>query len=275
MILNNIQHILESTKHLSKLLGYKKIFNLIFNYFFRLNKKNVSKDEYRDIFIQNLTDPSFKGTVLTCDIFHELQNFYGKMSISRRYIPVPIQKAYFGVGFSELNFLDERLNEIVEGLVSGGIINHFIEKMTKSKWNLKDETKYPRKSKLDLNDLSFGFQSCLFLLCISFLVLILELIMGKYFEKFRTKSTNPRSIYVADKDLINLYTTLTSIVIRGKFRPFKIKRKNRHFAKMRNQATNSFNDLFGQKIEHEYINEDDNVDHVVAEFLHYIIEDFE
>jgi hypothetical protein len=93
----------------------------------------------------------------------------------KRFVPIPITKIYFAMGFDDLNIWAERFEEIIEGLISGGIINFLVEKMTKSKWNLLKIQERSEKIVLNLSHLGFGFQICFFALYTALLVFILEL----------------------------------------------------------------------------------------------------
>lgn len=102
----------------------------------------------------------------------------------KRFVPVPITKSYYAVGFSYENLWNERLEEIIEGLISGGIINFHLEKYTKSKWNVMDQNIETEKVVLNMSHLGFGFQICFFLLYLAFLVFLVELMTLKITKKF-------------------------------------------------------------------------------------------
>jgi len=92
-----------------------------------------------------------------------------------RFISIPITKIYYAIGFDDLNIWAERFNEIIDGLISGGIINNILERMTKSKWNLmKVNEGESEKIVLNLSHLGFGFQICFCALYAALVIFILE-----------------------------------------------------------------------------------------------------
>jgi hypothetical protein len=103
--------------------------------------------------------------------------YYSESSLPKRFVPVPISKSYYAVGFSFPNLWNERLLEIVEGLVTGGIVNYHLEKFTKSKWSSMDNKFDSRRVVLNLSHLGFGFQICFFALYAAFLVFCVELMV--------------------------------------------------------------------------------------------------
>jgi len=143
----------------------------------RLNEKFLPFEDFFEIYIHNLSNPSFTGTVLTCDLEHELNIHFTQIQMPKRFVPIPITKIYYAIGFDDLNIWDERFHEIIEGLISGGIINYILEKMTKSKWNLMKVQSESEKIVLNLSHLGFGFQICFFALYAAFVIFILEFLV--------------------------------------------------------------------------------------------------
>lgn len=93
----------------------------------------------------------------------------------KRFVSVPITKIYYAIGFDDLNIWAERFHEIIDGLISGGIINFILEKMTKSKWNLmKVNEGESKKIVLNLSHLGFGFQICFCAFYAALVIFILE-----------------------------------------------------------------------------------------------------
>ena len=142
-----------------------------------MNVKIVPTKQYIEIYTENLTDPSFTGTVLTCDVEHKLHNFFREISMPSRFVATPITKSPYGIGFQHPNLWAERFNEIVEGLVTGGILNYFLERMTKSKWNLMNTSDDGEKVVLNMSHLGFGFQICFYFLYVALVVFIFEMIV--------------------------------------------------------------------------------------------------
>ncbi|KAL7017485.1 hypothetical protein ACKWTF_010395 [Chironomus riparius] len=246
-------------------LHIKKVINL--------STKVVSNTEFINIYYENLTDPSFTGTILTCDLEHKMSNFYRQIAMPERFVPTSFGKSYYGIGFQYPNLWAERFNEIVEGLVTGGIMNFYIERMTKSKWNQMEANDHSEKTMLDMTNLSFCFQICFFLLYLSFVLFIFELIVnwtGKFLERFRTVKDSKIGISIVNKDFINSYATLTSIITKGNF----ISESNM-MALIESQSSQSFNALFGRKVELTEADVTEYVDGIVVDFLQYIIEDHE
>jgi len=76
------------------------------------------------------------------------------------------------------NLWNERLQEIIEGFITGGIVNLHLERFTKSKWNLEKNDFETEKVVLNLSHLGFGFQICFFMTYAAFLVFLGELIVN-------------------------------------------------------------------------------------------------
>jgi len=152
---------------------FKTFFQIIPN-IFSLNEIFVPSQEYSDIYFDNLTDPSFRGTILTCDLEHALNIFYSKTPMPKRFVPIPISSSFYGVGFEYDNIFAERFDEIIQGLVTGGIMKHIVEKMTKSKWNMMEVHVKTEKVVLNLSHLGFGFQICFYALFTALVAFILE-----------------------------------------------------------------------------------------------------
>jgi len=125
--------------------------------------------------MENISDPLFTGTVLTCDIEHEMNIFYTQTPIPKRFVTTPITKSFYAIGFLYPNLWNERLQEIIEGFITGGIINFHLERFTKSKWNLEENHFETEKVVLNLSHLGFGFQICFFMIYAAFLVFLGEL----------------------------------------------------------------------------------------------------
>lgn len=140
-----------------------------------LDIEYVPWDVYTKIYTENITDPLFKGTILTSDIDHAMSIFYSETPYPKRYIPIPITKSFYSFGFLFPNLWDERLQEMISKFITGGIINYFLESMTKSKWNLMQPDLESEKVILSLKHLGFGFQICFFSAYIAFLTFLGEL----------------------------------------------------------------------------------------------------
>jgi uncharacterized membrane protein len=92
----------------------------------------------------------------------------------KRFVPVPLSNSFYGIGFEYENLFAERFDEIIQGLVAGGIMKYIVEKMTKSKWNMMDIHVKSEKIVLNMNHLGFGFQICFFTIFAALVVFILE-----------------------------------------------------------------------------------------------------
>lgn len=97
------------------------------------------------------------------------------MPIARRFVPVPLTKSYYAMAFVYQNLWNERLQEIIDRLISGGIIDHFLNRKLNSRWNLMPREFQSEKVILNLTHLGFGFQICFFVLYGSLLVFFGEL----------------------------------------------------------------------------------------------------
>jgi len=140
----------------------------------------VSNPDYREIYFSKLFDSTFKGTILTCDIEHALNIYYSRVRMPIRFVSIPITSSYYAFGFLYPNLWNERLQEIISGLINGGIINYYLDIYTKSKWNLNLDDIESEKIVLNLSHLGFGFQICFFLLYIALVVFIIELIFKRF-----------------------------------------------------------------------------------------------
>ena len=98
------------------------------------------------------------------------------MPITSRFIPSPITKSYYAFGFMYPNLWNERLNEIISDLITGGFVNYHLEKMTKSKWNLMQAQFETENVVLNLHHLGFGFQICLIFAYLAFLTFLFEIV---------------------------------------------------------------------------------------------------
>ncbi|CAG9811245.1 unnamed protein product [Chironomus riparius] len=135
----------------------------------------ISEFKYSDIYLENMTDPSFTGTLFSSDLEQALNAFYLDMPISKRFIPTPFTKSYYGIGFLYPNLWSERFNEIISDLITGGFVNYHLEEMTQSKWNLMPSSFEPENIVLNLHHLGFGFQICLIFAYLSFVTFLAEL----------------------------------------------------------------------------------------------------
>lgn len=135
----------------------------------------MSENEYTDIYLENITDPSFTGTIFSSDLEHALNSFHLNMPLHQRTIPTPFSKSYYGIGFLYPNLWNERFSEIVSDLITGGFVNYHLEKMTKSKWNMMQTYFETENVVLNLHHLGFGFQICLILAYLAFVTFLVEI----------------------------------------------------------------------------------------------------
>ena len=133
--------------------------------------------------MKHISNPSFTGTVLTCNIEHQLNIYFSQVPIPKRFIPTPITKSFYAIGFLYPNLWNERLQEIIEGLITGGIINLHMARFTKTKWNLDNNDFEMEKVVLNFSHLGFGFQICFFMIYASFLMFLGELIVFRWNRK--------------------------------------------------------------------------------------------
>lgn len=143
--------------------------------------------------MKNLSDSSFKGTLFTCDINHKLDIvLFGapRHKILSSYV---FPNSYYTLGFFYPNLWNERLSEIIEGLISGGIIKWKLEKWTKWKYKISSAPSENEKIVLNLSHLGFGFQICFFFNYVSFLVFLVELAIGRM-QKIHDHNKKKKSI---------------------------------------------------------------------------------
>lgn len=100
-------------------------------------------------------------------------------------IQSPIPDSQYGFGFVYPNLWQERLQEIMEGLVTGGFINMLFDRYTKSKWNVISNELGMDRTLIDLSHLAFVFQICLIVYYGAFLVFIGELIVKRIMIKVK------------------------------------------------------------------------------------------
>lgn len=113
---------------------------------------------------------------MTCDLEHMLRCFYHELFLPERFVQTPFTKSYYALKFLYPNLWNEKILEIVSGLITGGILNYHLESLTKSQWNIKDKPQ-TQNIVLNLSHLGFGFQICFFLLYGSLLTFMLEFLV--------------------------------------------------------------------------------------------------
>jgi len=228
-----------------------KHFFLILLNNFSLNEVFVSNQEYSDIYFENLTDPSFKGTILTCDLEHALNVLHSKTPMPKRFVTISISSSFYGVGFAYYNIFAERFDEIIQGLVIGGIMKFIVEKMTKSKWNMMDVHVKTEKVVLNFSHIGFGFQICLFALFVTLVAFILEFFVFCIKNRSRviTSHENVRM-------LIKIRAHAQLVKTQGKFDISAL--EELAFGESINQklrgtsavSVNQIDNVFGEKVDH-------------------------
>lgn len=93
------------------------------------------------------------------------------------FISAPIERFYHLFGFYYANLWNERLKEIIEGAISGGIIKRIFETYTKSEWNLAPIGNDSGKLILNFDDLILAFQICLIAFYAAFVIFLIEVIV--------------------------------------------------------------------------------------------------
>ncbi|KAL7013534.1 hypothetical protein ACKWTF_015450 [Chironomus riparius] len=156
----------------------------------------VSDYEYSDIYIENISDPSFKGTLFSSDLEHAMNVYYLNMPIETRFIPTPFTKSYYAIGFIFPNLWNERFKEIISDLITGGFVNYHLELMTKSKWNMIRTSFEPENIVLNLHHLGFGFQICLIFAYLSFVTFLIEIGYFSTVRYWRTRASRHKIIMV-------------------------------------------------------------------------------
>jgi len=89
-----------------------------------------------------------------------------------------MERYYHAFGFYYPNLWNERMKDIIEGAISGGIIKNIFEEYTKSKWNLMPIDIESGQLILDFNDLIISFQFCLFAYYAALLIFLAEVIVS-------------------------------------------------------------------------------------------------
>jgi len=152
------------------------------------------------------------GTILTCDIEHSLNMYYLRTPIPKRFVSIPITKSYYAVGFSYANLWNERFEEIIEGLITGGIVNFHLEKYTKSKWNLMSQDSESEKVVLNMSHLGFGFQICFFALFATFLVFCVERAVKFKCEKPEKNEFSDKGIEYKSETVVVVATSVVLLL---------------------------------------------------------------
>ena len=154
----------------------------------------VSRDELLDMYMQNLTNPSFKGVIYTCDLEHIFNTLYMNAPNIKAFTLDSISKSYYAVGFLYPNLWNERLQEIVESLVTGGIVNQYLKKFTNVYKESNFEELKSDKIILNLSHLGFGFQICFFVLYSALFVFLMEFLVcwgGTYYKNKKVQVIQP------------------------------------------------------------------------------------
>ena len=123
-------------------------------------------------------DPSYNGSFLATDLEKQIGSTYRKMVFQNWFVPAPMARFHHIFGFFYPNLWNERMKDIIEGAISGGIINKMFEKYTKSRWNLESIEIDSDQLTMDFDDLILGFQICLFAYYAALVIFLAELIVS-------------------------------------------------------------------------------------------------
>ena len=168
----------------------------------------------------------------------------------KRFVPIPISNSFYGVGFAYENIFAERFDEIIQGLVTGGIMKFIVEKMTKSKWNMMDVHVKSEKIVLNLSHLGFGFQICFFALFAALLVFILEFFMFCVKNRSRVIAfhENAKIVIKTDADAQSIKTNIECDISELEELAFgeSIDRKSRETSAF----SSTLDKVFGEKVDH-------------------------
>ena len=167
----------------------------------------------------------------------------------KKFVPIPISYSFYGVGFEYKNIFAERFDEIIQGLVTGGIMKFLVEKMTKSKWNMMDIHVKSEKVVLNLSHLGFGFQICLFALFTALVVFILEFFVFCVKNRSRVVTYNEKMFIKTDSNALTIEAKETSDISEIEELAFgeKISLKSRGASAV---SINQLDDVFGEKVDH-------------------------
>jgi len=124
--------------------------------------------------LSDLSDPSFRGAYFETQTEFDLLIDATETPTPKNPIQVPFADSQYAFGFVYTNLWNERLLEIVEGLVSGGIIDMHLDRYTKSKWSLMSNELGMYRNLIGIEHLTFVFQIYVIAGYVAFLVLLGE-----------------------------------------------------------------------------------------------------
>ncbi|CAG9811423.1 unnamed protein product [Chironomus riparius] len=108
-----------------------------------------------------------------CDIQHNLGRTQNRVPGHQRFIPLPIEKPHYALGFRSRSFYNDQFKRMISRLVVGGIVDKLLENMFR--YDLKDlDIIEDYQILLTLNDFKFIFLAWLFGYFVSILVCITE-----------------------------------------------------------------------------------------------------
>lgn len=132
--------------------------------------KVITVDDFYHRYINDVTSDSFKGGVFISDeMLATLKTDY-RGEIEWITIKQPVLSSHVAMYFEQNHFLFEPINEKINQLINGGIIDHWIKNATNSRYNLEKQTKRGPKV-LTMNHLMIGFQVWLLFLAFACSVL--------------------------------------------------------------------------------------------------------
>lgn len=124
---------------------------------------------------ENLTDSSFKGSVVTRNSFVLVKTIETKQKYRWKFLDEKIVGFFQGIMFVKYHFLFTSVNEKIKQLTSGGFIEHWIQRWAKHRY-IVEKPPLPDLKVLSLDDLGIEFQIWLLVLGAAFVAFICELL---------------------------------------------------------------------------------------------------
>lgn len=127
------------------------------------------------LLVKNLTDPSFKGSVLAKDNFVAMKTIAFKGKYRWKFLEQTAFSYSEAMMFNRFNYLYSTFNEKINQLITGGFLHHWQEKWTKHRI-ITEKPPPPDPVVLDMEHLSIGFKIWLIMLGISTMAFIIEIV---------------------------------------------------------------------------------------------------
>lgn len=133
--------------------------------------------------------PDFKGGFLLNTQFITVQSITTKGIYKNHFLNEYFFTSHYGLSFPTNHFLYDIMSKKIVQLKSTGIIDNWKLPWFKSRYSIDIEPETGPKV-LSLKHLGIGFKVCMFMLSLSFVVFIFELMINRALKYFRKSSWN-------------------------------------------------------------------------------------